>query len=186
MDVIKELYNEIANQVLLLFKGGFNYLHYITFILGAIMCIVGIVQLKKRVIKGVFTIIATLFYTICFGITANNYASYKTMLVFFFASVILNLLIWLIVSRLGFKTSFGWLFGYVLVIVPAVIGGLLAESFPLSDAIIGQSSLLITSLLLSFLVPCIMNSSGGSGGHSSGNPFDEWGPGWGSVFRNWP
>ena len=181
---MKNFFNDFLNQILLLFKCDFNYLHYISFAIGIIMLIVGIVQLKERVIKGFFTIVTTLFYVLCFSITANNYATTASMLVFFFTSVILNLLIWLIVSRLGFKTSFKGLFGYFLVIVPAFIGELLANAFSLSDNIIGQFSLLFVSLLLSFLVPCIMNSTGG--GHSSGNPFDELGPGWGSVFKDWP
>lgn len=153
---MEKFFNDIPNQILL-FKGDLNYLHYITFAIGIIMLIVGIVQLKNRVVKGLFTIVTTLFYTLCFSITANNYATTESIQVFFFTSVILNLLIWIIVSRLGFKKSFSWLWGYLFAIVPIFIVGMLSEAFPISDNIIWQFSLLFTSLLLCFLVPCIMN-----------------------------
>lgn len=182
---MEQFWNDILLQIELLFEGDFNLLHYITFIFSFCFLIYGISKLKERAVKGVFVIITTIFYLITFSITANGYATVTSFLMFSAIAVILNFIIWIAVSHIKIRFCFGWLFGYLLIIIPAIIVGLLMEILGITEEIVFQFSFLFIAFLLTFLPPYFINSSG-SGGSSSGNPFEKLGPGWGSVFRDWP
>ena len=167
---MEQFLSDIINQMLILFKGDFNFLHYLTFFVGAIFLIVGIVQLRERVRKGVFTLVLTLFYVFCFSITANGFASDDSLWIFFVISVVLNLLSWIFAFEVGVKKSFEWLFGYILGAIPVFIGFVIVETYALSEHVVAQFCLLLTSLFLCILVSSIENSNYD---HHPGDPFRE-------------
>ena len=178
---IKELSLEIQK----LLQGNLNFGHYFTLGFGLISLIVGIFSLKDRIIKGVFVIISSLYYTFCFCITFNNYATNKSVLIFSISAVIINFLIWLIVSRIKIKHCFKCLWTYLLALIPAGIGDFVSsysKVFNFSENVILQFCFLFTSVILSFSVPYFANLSPSK---SSPDPFEELGPGWKDVFRKW-
>ena len=158
---MEQFLSDIINQMLILFKGDFNFLHYLTFFVGAIFLIVGTVQLWKRVRKGVFTLVLTLFYVFCFSITATGFASDVSVWIFFFASVVLNLLSWIFAFEVGVKKSFKWLLAYIIGCILGeffvFVGNVFVEMFSVSENVVAQAGLLLTSLLLCVLVVSLEN-----------------------------
>ena len=179
---------DIIEQFQLMLLGDLNLLHYLILTIGFIILIVGIMQLKNKLTKGIITIISTIFYTFSFYVTANNYATVKSILAFFIISVILNFSMHRVVHHLSYKTCFSWLLGYFLIAVPQFFSESLVKFLNLSESAFYQFCMLLISVLLSIIVPLISKKSASKKSESqtpSDGAFSGYGPGWGSVFKNW-
>ena len=144
-----------------MFADGLNLFEIIVLLGGVLSVIVGIVKItdcdsRKQ---GWFVLIMGLFYSLSFFVSGNGLATDVTVACSLAITVILNVLSWVIIYKMKAKSVYYGLLGYFLFLPISFFAGIIDEMLLLSDAIVWQFVILITSLLLESLIAFVKRDS---------------------------